>query len=84
MPCTDFPGHTRLRSDFCQLRGNEKPQRVWALTECDQMAHGRRKTKDGAIIGIVEWEKNRGTLFCTTVMHSREGVVVPEKSTVST
>lgn len=63
---------------------NEKQQRVWTLTEKSQMDYGRRKTKDGATTEIEEWEKYRGTLFCTTIVHSREGSVVPENPPVST
>lgn len=63
---------------------NEKQQMVWALTEKDQLAHSGRKTQDGAIVGIVEWDKYRGTLPCTPVVQAREGVVVPAEPTVST
>lgn len=46
------------------FRENKKQEMVWTLTEMDQMAHGRWETKDGVIMGIVNWEKYGGTLQC--------------------
>lgn len=73
-----FPDILVCGMGWVNLGAKEEQQGVWALTEKGQMTYGRRKTKDGAIVRIVEWEKYRGTIPCTPVVLPRECVVVPE------